>query len=110
MICSDLSTAWMLAPRKKALQAVLLASCRPLTTTALEAPSVYLLNVIQLDCIRFGYTTKYKVTFVDILIAHGIEPRPEVIVKMYDLVTQTQTKIVEVCRLYDDTDLVQEVK
>ena len=49
-------------------------------------------------------------TFVDILIAHGIEPRPEVMVKMYDLVTQTQTEIVEVCRLYDDADLVQEVK
>ena len=47
---------------------------------------------------------------MDILIAHRIEPRPEVIVKMYDLVTQTQTEIVEVCRLYDDTDLVQEVK
>jgi hypothetical protein len=50
------------------------------------------------------------VTFVDILIAHGIEPRPEVIVTMYDLVTQTQTEIMEVCRLYDDADLVQEVK
>ncbi len=49
-------------------------------------------------------------TFVDILIAHGIEPRPEVIVTMYDLVTQTQTEIMEVCRLYDDADLVQEVK
>ena len=98
----------MLPSRNIVLQAVLLASFgRPLTT---KAPSVYLLNVIQLDCIRFGYTTKYKVTFVDILIAHGIEPRPEVMVKMYDLVTQTQTEIVEVCRLYDDADLVQEVK
>ena len=49
-------------------------------------------------------------TFVDILIAHGIEPRPEVVVKIYDLVAQAETEIVEVCRLYDDADLVQEVK
>ena len=85
------------------LQAVLLAFfSRPLTTTELEAPSVYLLNVFQLDCVEFisfGLTKKHKVTFVDILIPHGIEPRPEVVVKMYDLVTQTQTEIVEVCRL-----------
>ncbi len=40
-------------------------------------------------------------------IAHGVEPRPEVGVKMYDLVANIQTQIVEVWRLYDDADLVR---
>ena len=44
--------------------------------------------------------------FVDIPIAHGIEPRPEVGIKIYDLATQTQTEIVEVWRLYEDAYLV----
>ena len=49
---------------------------------------------------------KYEVAFVDIPITHGIEPRPEVGIKMYDLSTQTQTEIVEVWRLHGDADLV----
>ena len=44
-------------------------------------------------------------TFADILIAHEVEPRPEVVVKMYDLVAQIQTEIVEVWRLYDDAEI-----
>ena len=38
-------------------------------------------------------------------IAHGVEPRPEVQVKMYDFVAQRQIEIVEVWSLYD-LDLV----
>ena len=49
---------------------------------------------------------KYEVAFVYVPISHGIEPRPEVGIKMYDLVAQTQAEIVEVLRLYGDTDLV----
>ncbi len=52
------------------------------------------------------YTRKYEVAFVDIPITHGVEPRPEVGIKMHDLVAQIQTEIVEVCRLYGDADLV----
>ena len=48
-------------------------------------------------------------TFVDIPIAHGVEPRPEVHVKMYDFVAQRQIEIVEVWSLYDDPDLVLEL-
>ena len=49
-------------------------------------------------------------TFVDIptaQVAHGVEPRPEVGVKSYDLRVDAQIhmEIVEVCRLYDDADL-----
>ena len=45
-------------------------------------------------------------TFTDIPIAHRVEPRPEVGVKMYDLVAQIQTEIVEVWRLYEDADIL----
>jgi hypothetical protein len=46
------------------------------------------------------------VTFADILILHGVEPRPEAGVKMDDLVAQIQTEIMEVWHLYDDADIV----
>jgi len=46
------------------------------------------------------------VAFVDIPITHGDEPRPEVGIKMHDLVAQIQAEIVEVWRLYGDADLV----
>ena len=44
-------------------------------------------------------------TFVDIPIAHGVEPRPEAGLKMYDLVAQIQTEIMEVWCLYVDADI-----
>jgi hypothetical protein len=49
------------------------------------------------------------VAFVDIPIAHGIEPRPEVGIKIYDLVAQIQAEIVELWRLYGDADIVREM-
>ena len=96
--------------RNLLLQAVLLGSSRPITKAELEGPSVYLLNLIQSDSIesiRLCWTSKYQVIFADIPIAHRVEPRPEVWVKMYDLVAQIQTEIVEVRRLYEDADIVR---